>query len=483
MKHLHLRELSLRIKLTLIFFGVMAVVLTAIGLFLFFRTKTNLDAGIRQTLRVRSGELIQSIRQNAGSDSAATLIQASEGSAQIVDGSGRVLESRPAGLSALLSPAEVRTALGRRAMFIERGEEHRLLVVPVHQSGRVYVTVTRASLSQREHALEGLSRALAIGGPLGLLLASALAYMIASAALRPVEAMRRRASQLTTADPEARLPVSGTRDEIHRLALTLNDMLARMAQAAEHERAFVANASHELRTPVATIRTELELALRHAGTVDEFRRAARAAIADADDLARLADDLLVLARADRTGLPLRCTDVDVDALLRDVASEAARDPRAVGRRFEVQADAVHAEADPDRLRQAAMNMTRNAVLHGSGTVTVGATVEPAAVCIWVSDQGGPLPADVLATAFDRFARAADAVNRPGTGLGLSIVREIATAHGGEVRLENTDAGVRCVLRLPTAVRASVPGVSLLRPQPAVARDVRTRTSTPPAMEG
>ena len=279
------------------------------------------------------------------------------------------------------------------------------------------IVAVDASLADREEALEGLQGALFVGGPLALLLASALGYGLAGAALRPVELMRRRAQEISTADAGTRLPVPEGRDEIHRLAVTLNEMLERLAESAERERAFVANASHELRTPLAAIRAELELAVRHAGTVQEFRDAAVAAIRDGDGLSRLADDLLVLARADNGALPMHAEDVDVPELLRAVADEAEAGERAV----RVGAvEAATAYGDPVRIQQALRNMIGNAVVHGDGTITLSAERHDGTVELRVTDQGPPVDPDTLATAFDRFAR--------GTVLGGAPRRRPRTGH-------------------------------------------------------
>jgi two-component system OmpR family sensor kinase len=460
------RRLSLRSKLTLIFAGVMAMVLVAGGSFLFFRTKASLDGAIRESLRTRAGDLVQSIHSHdLAETSPGNLIEHGERFAQVLTPAGQVLDSHPQGAPALLRRAELRPG-SRRQGFIDRGEENRLLVTPVRNGNRELLAVVDASLADREHALEGLERAMFIGGPLVLLLASALAYWIATAALQPVELMRRRAREITSADPAALLPVPASRDEIHRLATTLNEMLSRLSKSAEHEREFVANASHELRTPIATIRTELELALRNATTVEEFRQAAELAIADADELASLAGDLLVLARTDGRAMTLDRRDVDIDELLRAIADEVERDPLLGPRQLRRRDTGLHVVADPDRLTQALRNMVRNAVLHGAGTITLGATAETDTIAIWVGDEGESLPEDLRVAAFERFTRGRQAGNRPGAGLGLAIVREIADLHEGRAQLVNVDGGVRCELEIPVVEPA---GREPARRQPSTAR--------------
>ena len=435
-------RMSLRLRVTLVFVVVMSLVLAAIGSFLFLRTKSNLDDAIRDSLRTRAGDLVQSIRARSRLGSSVHLIELGEEHAQVLTPSGRVIESEPTAAPPLLSPAEAAAAARHRG-FVERPERTRLLAIPARTGGQPVVAVVAASLADRENALETLGRALLIGGPMALLLASTLAYGIASAALRPVELMRRRASEITAADPSARLPVPVAEDEIRRLALTLNEMLGRLAVSAEQQRAFVANASHELRTPLAAVRAELELALRHASAPEEFRAAAEAAIQDADALAKLADDLMTIARGESGAAPLERTTVDVPALLEKVADEIR--PATNGRPVTVTAaPGSTVEADEGRLTRALENMARNAVVHGSGAIVIGADGPR----LWVRDEGPPLPDEQLARVFERFARGSDAGGRPGAGLGLAIVRDVAAAHGGSARLENVDGGVRCTIELP-----------------------------------
>ena len=174
----------------------------------------------------------------------------------------------------------------------------------------------------RDESLERLRRELLLGSPLALLLATIAGYLLAGAALRPVEAMRRKASAISAQTPGSRLPVPSARDEVSRLAETLNDMLERLETAFEHERRFVADASHELRTPLALLRTELELALRHPRSREELEDALRSAAEETERLTALAADLLLIARADQGAVPIN------PARGLGAADPRARSPRA-----------------------------------------------------------------------------------------------------------------------------------------------------------
>ncbi|HKZ75709.1 MAG TPA: histidine kinase dimerization/phospho-acceptor domain-containing protein, partial [Actinomycetota bacterium] len=172
----------------------------------------------------------------------------------------------------------------RTVATVEEPVPARLLAVPASE-GRVLVV--GASLEDQWEALARLGILLAVGGPLALILASGVGWVVAGAALRPVERMRAEAAAISASEPGRRLPQSGTGDEVDRLGKTLNEMLERLEQALQHERRFVDEASHELRTPLANLRTELDLALRRSRSVEELEAALRSAAEETDRLARL----------------------------------------------------------------------------------------------------------------------------------------------------------------------------------------------------
>ncbi len=302
----------------------------------------------------------------------------------------------------------------------------------------------------RDDVLGGLITAFAVGSPLAVLVASLLGYVLAGVALRPVEAMRARAADVSLAPGDERLPLPAARDEIRRLGETLNGMLDRLSRAFERERRFVADASHELRTPVAVLKTELEGALRAGDHAPEVRAALVAAVEECDHLAQLADDLLVIARSNEGRLPVRAEPIAAGALLEGVRARFQDRARERGRGIRVAAGAVQVVGDPLRLRQALGNLVDNALRHGAGEVTLAARAADGGVALEVSDEGPGFADDIAGRAFERFARGDAARTRGGTGLGLAIVRAIAEAHGGTARIEG--AGVR--LWLPSQGRLS-----------------------------
>jgi signal transduction histidine kinase len=307
------------------------------------------------------------------------------------------------------------------------------------------------TLSDRDEALTRQLRLFAVALPVALLITTAAGWMLAGAALRPVESMRRRATELSEQDRGARLPVPGTGDELARLAVTLNDLLDRLNRAMEREHRFVDDASHELRTPLAVLKAELDLALARPRPADQLRRALHAAATHTDELARLAEDLLVLARMRGGGLPLHRVPTDLPAML-DRAVDPLRHTAAAERTIRIEAPDVRVFLDPLRTRQAVLNLVDNALRHGRGTVTVIATATPTALTVDVHDQGDGFPSDLLDTAFEPFVRGSTNLPGPkGAGLGLTIVQAVAAAHGGTARVGRAAGGGACVrLDLPLA---------------------------------
>jgi signal transduction histidine kinase len=254
-----------------------------------------------------------------------------------------------------------------------------------------------------------------------------------------------------SATAPGRLPVPAARDEISRLATTLNEMLARLEAAFEHERRFVANASHELRTPLAMLRTELELALRRPRSHDELHDAVRSAAQETNRLSQLAEDLLLIARADQGGLPIRRERVPVGELFGTIADRFARRAQEHGHAIDVRLADAAVDADPSRVEQALSNLVENALVHATGPIDLYAVERDDVVELHVADSGPGFPDGFIDRAFDRFSRADDARSSGGSGLGLSIVALIAEAHGGEAGVANRpDGGGDAWIVLPRA---------------------------------
>jgi len=436
-----------RLRLTLAFAVTMAVVLAVTGVFVYLRFRSELDRTIDLNLRTQTAALAPLIvGSEAGLTSAVSspLFRGHESFVQVLDARGQVLAATSdlRGL-ALLSGRQLAVALRQMQLFT-RGpvppltEGSRLLTMPVTTSirGRV-VLIVGATLDERATALSNLAVLLALAGPLALIVASVAGYGLASAALRPVELMRRRAAAVSASEPGRRLPLPLGDDEIRRLGATLNDMLDRLEESFAREKTFVANASHELRTPLATLRAELELALRRERSPEELRHALVSVNDEVDRLSALADDLLVLARFDEAGLPVRRVEINVSAMLNRLRDRF--DPRHTTITVTVPDD-MWLFGDQERLEQALGNLIDNAIRYGSLNVTLRASATEQGTELHVQDTGPGFPDGFEAQAFERFARADPGRAGRGTGLGLSIVRTIAQAHGGDAHAANRPAG-------------------------------------------
>jgi two-component system, OmpR family, sensor kinase len=314
-------------------------------------------------------------------------------------------------------------------------------------------TGLRSTAAQAD-SLDDLLQLLLIGGPVALLLASLAAYWVAAAALRPVEEMRARAAQVSTAEPEQRLPVPPTDDEIARLGATLNAMLDRLGEALAHERRFVADASHELRTPLAILKAEVDLALSQGRSPGELQAALASVSEETDRLIQLAEDLLTIAQTDQGELPVRLAQTDIGEVLHGVARRFARRAQDNGRALEVSVEpGLRAPIDRLRVDQALDNLLDNALRYGSGPVSLIAADRDGSVEIHVLDCGSGFAEDFLPRAFERFSRASASRKDGGSGLGLAIVETITHAHRGEAHVANREGGGADVwLVLPTPVR-------------------------------
>jgi len=449
-------RLPIRVRLTLGFAVAMAAVLAAVGIFVYQRVANELLTNVDQTLVAQAREESQSGHVDADTGGGTTL-------AQVYGSDGRLASSQPGGLAPLLDGPSVQEAVAGRRVWrnvqLSGRGEWRVLALPSSAGGAVVVA---RSLGPRSQSLDHLRHELILFLPLALLAASLGGYGLAAGALRPVEVLRRRAAAVTAGEP-SRLPTPPGRDEISRLAVTLNDMLARLHDAFEHERRFVADASHELRTPLALLRTELDLALRRPRSRAELESALHSAAEETERLSRLADDLLLIARADRGSLPIRREDVAVADLLRDAATRFSSRAGELGRELRVEATDLHVEADPLRVGQALVNLVDNALTHGSGAVELAAEQRESLVEIHVRDEGEGFTPAFRDRAFDRFSRADEARSRGGSGLGLSIVELVARAHGGTAGLGDGPAGGADVwLSLPAGTRPD----EAVPPQPA-----------------
>ena len=442
-----LKRIPIRWRLAAAFAVSMAALLLALGAFVYLRVEDALRSSVDQALRAQSAESIGHGEEGSLLDADA---RESGTIAQVVGPDGKVARSDPATLPALLGPSEAAAARHGAVLTtvsLGEGELNRWRVLAVPDGEQVLVMAR--PLRQTEETLHRLFGGLIVAGPIGLLLATLGGYLLAAAALRPVETMRRRASAVSATTPGARLPVPPSRDEIRDLAETLNEMLARLEAALEHERRFVADASHELRTPLALLKAELELALRRPRTAEELRAAVGSAAEETDRLVVLAEDLLLIARSDQEALGLRVEPVDLGALARSTAERFAERASKDNRRVDVEIPPrTEVSADRLRLEQALRNLVDNALGYGEGRVTITTRDVGDAIEIHVLDEGEGFPPEVAARAFERFTRGDDARTRGGSGLGLAIVEAVAQAHGGSAGIARNGNGADVWISLP-----------------------------------
>lgn len=463
-------RLPIRARLTLAFAAAMAVVIGGGGYLLYQRFAVSLDRTLNQSLRTRAADAATLVQQVHGADgqqqeSGGGLAEpppisvSGDEFAQAIDARGRIFDqTRGLGQALLLDRSQLAQARVRPLLLprVRRlGTDVRLLAIPVSAQDQRLVIVVGLPLRSRDKTLENLRSELLVGGPLALLLASLVGYFVAAAALRPVERMRTRADSISDQRLSERLPVPRARDELARLGQTLNAMLARIEQGVVRERRFVADASHELRSPLALLRAEVELALEAPRDNEALLNALRSIGEEADRLSQLAEDLLLLARLDEGRLELRRETIELRGLLDDVASRFARRADGAGRSIEVNAPRIEFSGDRLRLEQALANLVENAFRYGAGKIGLQGGLSDAGVAMHVTDEGAGIPADFLPAAFERFSRADQARASGGAGLGLAIVKAIVDAHDGSITLaRGSQSGSDIHITLPAATAAA-----------------------------
>lgn len=449
------RSRSLRARVTIAATLVVALGVAAVG--------AGILVGLRRSL---VGALDDAVRQRARDVAALAdagqlrpLVPASPtdtGAVQVLDAAGDVVAS-----SAELEgnqrvfpwPLDGRLSAGRPVTLpggdLGDAGSYRVAAVPARLAGRPVTVLAAVSLDQQARSLASLAAALAVGLPSLVALAAVTIWVVTGSTLRPVDRLRRQVDGLDAARPAGRVELPVSRDEIHRLAVTLNGLLTRLEAAAAAQRRFVADAAHELRSPLAAAIAEAENGVR-AADPDARRAAARALTGDLHRLHLLTEDLLILARlADPSWTrPTRTVDLD-DVVLLEVARTRAVIVDTTG------VSAVQIVGDPASLRRLVRNLLDNAARHANFRVAVTLAHARGEAVLGVADDGPGIPVADRDRVFERFVRLDDAraADAGGTGLGLAIVRHVATAHGGTVYITEPDSpdhypGARLEVRLP-----------------------------------
>jgi signal transduction histidine kinase len=316
-------------------------------------------------------------------------------------------------------------------------------------SGRVTIAIA-TPLTEVQRSVDTLANSLWVGTPGLILLVGLVVWVLVGRALRPVEAIRTQVDAITATTMDRRVPVPNTDDEVARLARTMNGMLDRLEAASARQRAFVSDASHELRSPVSTIRAELEVASSDPEQAD-WPEVAQRTLGETDRLSRLVDDLLALARLDEANGPARRAPVDLDDLVLEEAKRTHRVPLGTAG-----VSAGRVVGDERQLTQVVRNLADNAQRHASTRVAVSVRREGDELVLVVDDDGPGIPEADRERIFERFTRLDEARGRAagGAGLGLAVVRRVVEQHGGTVSVEDGSpangglGGARFVVRLP-----------------------------------
>ncbi|MGI8869211.1 MAG: ATP-binding protein [Mycobacteriales bacterium] len=467
-------RLSLRARLTTTATAVLCIGLLVAGVALIWALNRSLTGALDSSARRTAAQIAALVESGDAlpnplpvGDGNTVLVQVVNPRGQVLGASATQSQDR---LVSLLTSRQLREVRGGDVLTLS-GD---LVAVngPVRVVGRatglgnadetVVVAVYADQVGRSERAVRN---GLLIGAPVLLILGGLLAWYVVGRTLRPVESLRAGAAAISGTRPSGtarRLPVPAGEDEIHRLAATLNDMLARLDAASARQRGFIADAAHELRSPLASLRTQLEVA-QHVGPRADWSSTADGALVDIDRLTRLVDDLLLLARLDEAGARRHRERTDLGALVSEVAASYPADtPLWVSA-----PGAVTVDADPDALARIVRNLVDNAVRHARSRVDIAVTASgvpgraPDVATLSITDDGPGIAAADRERVFDRFARLDEARARDsgGTGLGLPIVRELIRSHGGTLRIADAVPGadypgLRVQVRLPVAERSS-----------------------------
>ena len=451
--------MSIRLRLAVVF-AVASAIVFALGGWLFeAELSASLLGSVDAQLTVQLDRASRYITAPGAAARAAGRPAPGEYLVEVIDPAGRVRgASADAGTTPLLSAAGLSQARHGQILLTSQveGERERVLAAPLANHPG-WVAVAAVSLEAVDGTLSDVTRELLIAGVVFAAAAALGAYGLARAALSPVERMRREVAALSERDQAPGVQVPRTRDEIAALAKTMNQLLSRLQRALARQRALVADASHELRTPFAVLSGELELASRPGRSREELALAVQRASEEVARLGRITEQLLFLARSDEDRIAPRLEQASIGSLLTRSAEHAASRATAAGVSCQVQAPAgLVARIDPDRIREAIDNLVDNALRFApAGTpIVLSARATGPDLVIEVSDRGPGFPAEYLPHAFERFARpdSGRARSAGGAGLGLAIVSAIARAHGGRATAGNQPGGgAVAALVLPGAV--------------------------------
>jgi signal transduction histidine kinase len=442
------RRLGVRVRSALAAAVVVAFASLLAGAALLVTAQAILTANVDTAAESRADRVVTALAGGADMERVLRPCPRERTVVQILDDVGTVVAASTA-LAGRPAISPLRPEDGGRARETRElgSEDFRVVAAGVGTPYGSRTVLVGESLDLVDDGSDAIVAAMLLGMPLLTVVVGAATFVFVGRTLRPVEAMRARAASITSRNLDARLPVPAADDEIAALAATMNTMLDRIESATATQRRFVADASHELRSPLATVRANVDLL---AGA--ELDSAAARSVArigrESARMSRLVEDLLLLARADDAGLRFRRSDVDLDDLVLTERERMALEHPALTVSGAV--EPVRVQGDPDALLRALRNLVDNAARHALGAVTVSVHAGERAGEIVVANDGPPIPAADRVRIFDRFVRLDDSRSRAGggAGLGLPIAREIVLAHGGTLTVDDLPVGASLRLRVP-----------------------------------
>lgn len=446
------RHAGVRVTTSLAASAVVAAALTIAGVLLVLLLERSLGEAVEDAAVQRARDIsatvardgLEGVGQLDGSTER-SVVQVLRGDTVVasspeIDGEQAMTRLRP-------EAGQVQATTGQ--VPVGEDDDHRVVALGVQApDGSTLIVVVAQSLETVETSLQALRPLLVAGIPILVLVVGSATFLLVGRTLRPVEAIRRQVAAIDGTQLTSRVPVPAARDEVGRLAETMNDMLERLDAASSAQRRFVSDASHELRSPLATVRTTVEVAQVHPEITD-WDRLTQTVLDETARMQSLVADMLLLARSDERGLQLRHSDVDLDDL---VDTEAER-LRAAGTHVVTDVVPVRVSGDRDRLARVLRNLADNAARHSRRSVQLQLRAEQDHAVLVVGDDGPGIPEPERARVFERFVRLDESRARTsgGTGLGLAIVQQIVNAHHGDVTVGASVLGgaeFRVILPLP-----------------------------------
>ncbi|HZA10975.1 HAMP domain-containing sensor histidine kinase [Mycobacterium sp.] len=433
--------------------AVVLVVLTVAGALLTGVLYGSLVSGLDAAAAGRVRDIASGLQSDPPAELDAALVTTDEriAAVQVIDSSGALIRGSATAPHAPLVPAETVGATLRSGLPGHGASPADLRVAAQNvdtPTGR-YTLMVGASSAGIESATAAVGVGLMAAAPIVVVGAAVATYLLVRRSLRSVEAIRARVADISASDLTQRVPVPNHRDEISALAMTMNEMLARIESGQLAQRRFVGDASHELRSPLATIISALEVGVAHPELLDE-ELANTALLPEAHRMRALVEDLLLLARADEHALTLRHADIDLDDL---VATEIARLRRDTGQRIECDLTPTRVAGDAGALSRVLRNVLDNAARHAASLIEVTLQPDAGQAQLRIADDGPGIPTGDRLRVFERFVRldTGRARSGGGTGLGLAIVAEIIAAHRGNVRItDRVGGGTAVIVQLPLA---------------------------------